>query len=131
MQNELANKFGGAPHSGQQLLTADEQMGYSAGSPGLASEKRFDMGSRGQGLSKDIGGSEAELHKHYLSGKYCGTELKRSPKLSADPVMELQHIIGYSPDRCLNLKWSKIPGENIILFSSSGTLIAMDAETRE
>jgi len=44
--------------------------------------------------------------------------------------MELQHIIGYSPDRCLDLKWSKVAGENVMLFSSSGTLIAMDTETR-
>jgi hypothetical protein len=44
--------------------------------------------------------------------------------------MELQHIIGYSPDKCLNLKWSKQPGEQVMIFSSSGSLISMDVQTR-
>lgn len=43
--------------------------------------------------------------------------------------MELRHIIGYSPSRCLSLKWSRIPGENTVLFTSCGSLIAMDVET--
>ena len=45
--------------------------------------------------------------------------------------MELKHVIGYSPDKCLNIKWSKIPHENMVLFSSGGTLIVMDVETNE
>jgi WD repeat-containing protein 90 len=45
--------------------------------------------------------------------------------------MELKHIIGYSPSSCLNLKWSRIAGENIVVFSSAGTLIAMDVETNQ
>jgi hypothetical protein len=57
--------------------------------------------------------------------------MNRSPKMNYDPIMELQHIIGYSPDKCLNLKWSKVPGENLMIFSSSGTLITMDVESRE
>lgn len=43
----------------------------------------------------------------YVSGQYIGSELKRSAKLNVDPVLELKHIIGYSPDKCQNLKWSR------------------------
>ncbi len=57
--------------------------------------------------------------------------MKRSPKLNLDPVMELKHVIGYSPDKCLNIKWSKIAGENVVLFTSGGTIIVMDVETNE
>jgi len=62
----------------------------------------------------------------YVSGSYIGTELKRSPKLNQDPILELKHIIGYSPDKCLNLKWSKQPNESVVIFTSGGTIIAMD-----
>jgi uncharacterized protein with WD repeat len=74
-----------------------------------------------QGLAKD----------NYVSGQYCGlsADLKRSPKLNVDPIIELRHIIGYSPDRCLNLKWSRFPNDpNVVIFTSGGTLIAMDIE---
>jgi hypothetical protein len=40
-------------------------------------------------------------------------------------------VIGYSPDKCLNIKWSRVQGENVVLFTSGGTLIAMDVETNE
>ena len=52
-----------------------------------------------------------------------------NPKFHQDPIMELRHIIGYSPDKCLNLKWSRIANEQIVLFTSCGSLIAMDVET--
>ena len=45
--------------------------------------------------------------------------------------MELKFIIGYSPSKCLNLKWSKIANENVVLFTSCGSLIAMDVETNQ
>lgn len=45
--------------------------------------------------------------------------------------MELKFIIGYSPSKCLNLKWSKIANETIVLFTSCGSLIAMDVETNQ
>lgn len=45
--------------------------------------------------------------------------------------MELKHIIGYSPSACLSLKWSKLPFENIVVFTSAGVLITMDVETRQ
>jgi hypothetical protein len=62
-----------------------------------------------------------------VSGSYIGVDLKRSPKLNQDPILELKHIIGYSPDKCLNLKWSRYsPSENIVIFTSGGNLIAMD-----
>ena len=66
----------------------------------------------------------------YVSGQYCGNEFKRSAKLSQDPIVELRHIIGYSPDRCLNLKWARFPSDpNVVIFTSGGTLIAMDVES--
>ena len=45
--------------------------------------------------------------------------------------MELDHIIGYSPDKCLGLKWSRVKKENIVLFTSCGSLVAMDTETNK
>ena len=45
--------------------------------------------------------------------------------------MELKHIIGYQADKCFDMKWSKQDGENVVVFSSGGTLIAMDSETNE
>jgi len=45
--------------------------------------------------------------------------------------MELKHIIGYQAEKCLNLKWSRQEGENSVLFTSGGTMIAMDTETNE
>jgi len=64
------------------------------------------------------------------AGAHIGQELNRSPKLQMDPILELKHIIGYSPDKCLSLKWSRLPKENVVIFPSSGTLVAMDVETR-
>jgi len=45
--------------------------------------------------------------------------------------MELKHIIGYSPDKCLNLKWSRHQNESVVIFTSGGTLIAMDVDKNE
>lgn len=45
--------------------------------------------------------------------------------------MELKHIIGYSPDKSLNLKWSRLHSENVVIFTSGGTLIAMDVDNNE
>lgn len=45
--------------------------------------------------------------------------------------MELKHIIGYQPDKCMNLKWSRQSGENVVIFTSGGTLIAMDTESNQ
>ena len=67
----------------------------------------------------------------YQAGMYVGETRQINPKLNQDPVMELKHIIGYSPEKCLNLKWSRIPNENIVLFTSCGSLIAMDTETNQ
>jgi hypothetical protein len=46
-------------------------------------------------------------------------------------VVELKHVMGYSPDKCLNIKWSRFENENVIVLASGGTLIAMDIETNE
>lgn len=67
----------------------------------------------------------------YRTGQYSGYELSRSHKLNKDPIMELKHIIGYQADKCLNIKWSKQEGENVVIFTSGGTLIAMDSESNQ
>lgn len=67
----------------------------------------------------------------YQTGQYVGANPNRSSKLSLDPTLELKHVIGFSPNKCLNMKWSQIQGENIVIFTSGGTLIAMDTETTE
>jgi WD40 repeat protein len=56
--------------------------------------------------------------------------LKKSNKLDQDPILELQHIIGYSPDSCKSVRWAKMADHNVVIFASGGTLIAMDAERR-
>lgn len=45
--------------------------------------------------------------------------------------MELKHIIGYQADKCQDIKWSRAEGENVIIFTSGGTLIAMDSDSNE
>ena len=61
--------------------------------------------------------------------QYGAPDMKKSAKLSQNPIAELRHIIGYSPDKCLNLKWSRFPNDpNTVIFTSGGTLIAMDLE---
>ena len=65
----------------------------------------------------------------YQAGMYIGESRKINPKMNNDPMMELKHIIGYSPEKCFNLKWSKVANENIVLFTSCGSLIAIDTET--
>jgi WD40 repeat protein len=75
--------------------------------------------------------STSNAKTDYKSGQFSGQELTRSHKLDKDPIMELKHIIGYQADKCLNLKWSRQEGENAVLFTSGGTMIAMDTETNE
>jgi len=58
-------------------------------------------------------------------------DVKRSPKIACDPIMELRHVIGFSPAKCPSLKWSKFPDENVVIFASNGSLIAMDVETNQ
>jgi hypothetical protein len=65
----------------------------------------------------------------YRAGVYSGYELSRSHKLSKDPIMELKHIIGYQPSKCRNVKWAKLETEsNCVVFTSGGTLIAMNTD---
>jgi len=67
----------------------------------------------------------------YQGHNYGRAKITRSDKLAYhDPIMELTHIIGYFPERCATLKWSRIPREKIMLFTSSGTIIAMDVESK-
>jgi hypothetical protein len=68
----------------------------------------------------------------YRSGQYSGYELSRSHKLSKDPIMELKHIIGYQPSKCLNIKWARMHTEaNCVVFTSGGTLISMNTENNQ
>ena len=78
-----------------------------------------------------MSGMRSNKTKDYKSGQYSGYEPQRSSKLNKDPIMELKHVIGYQADKCTSMKWSKQDGENIVIFTSGGTLIAMDAETNE
>lgn len=101
-------------NTGRDYIQPDEQLG-------------FGNNTHSQSLSKDLGTMP------FQTGQYVGEGNRRSAKLSLDPVLELKHVIGYSPnkDKGLNVKWSRIPGENIVIFSSGGTIIAMDTETSE
>lgn len=118
MQAELEAQFGKAGgHGGDDLLTSDDVLGFG-------SHTRLGDASK-DGLS--LKGLNAD--GHYSNGHFIGETVKRSHKLKIDPIMELRHIIGYSPSKCLSLKWSRFPNENILLFTSCGSLIAMDVET--
>ena len=46
-------------------------------------------------------------------------------------MIELKHVIGYSPRNCLNIKWSRVKGENVVIYTSGGILIALDIESNE
>lgn len=72
--------------------------------------------------------NETFSRSEYRTGQFVGQQLAKSPKLQKEPVMELKHIIGYQPDKCKSMKWSKQQGENVVIFTSGGTLIAMDTE---
>jgi hypothetical protein len=67
----------------------------------------------------------------YKTGMFNGLELARSPKLNKDPIIELKHIIGYQADKCLDIRWAKAAGDNVVVFTSGGTLIAQDVESNE
>jgi hypothetical protein len=69
----------------------------------------------------------------YRLGQFSGHQTHKSDKFSHinDPVMELKHIIGYQPEKCKNIKWSRQNGENVVIFTSGGTIIAMNSETNE
>lgn len=115
---------------GKLLEYEDDSMKY-----GKENLNQFNIVEEKRELNKkqnvNLGGLNYGSGKEYVSGQYCGltNELKRSPKLAQDPIVELRHIIGYSPDRCLNLKWSRFPNDpNVVIFTSGGTLIAMDIE---
>ena len=62
---------------------------------------------------------------------FSGHEMERSHKLNKDPIMELSHVIGYQADKCTQVKWARIEGENVVVFSTGGSLIAMDSDTNE
>jgi WD40 repeat protein len=119
MQAMLGKKTG---YGGDDLLTTDEKLGFSSDG------KRFDGG-----VDTSIKGIPSQFNSipTYTGGQFVGADLKRSQKLNMDPIMELKHVIGYSPSACLNLKWSRLPHENIVVFSSAGVLITMDVETMQ
>ncbi len=113
VQAELLAQFGAkGGHGSDEITSADEMLGFGTHPPieGL--------------IDAETGGLN-------LRGLQYSIEVKRSHKLQVDPVMELSHIIGYSPQRCLSLKWSRFANENIVLFTSCGSLIAMDVETSQ
>ena len=91
--------------------------------------KDDDEGTRG-GNSSLSKGHKGTGRTDYRTGQYSGYELNRSHKLNKDPIMELQHIIGYQAEKCYNIKWARQEGEKLcVIFTSGGTLISMDAET--
>lgn len=103
-------------NNGSDLLSGNDQIG----------------GFNQQSMGGSAADSALTQSMPYKTGQYVGgIDKKRSPKLNLDPIMELKHVIGYSPDKCKNLKWSRVPGENVVIFSAGGTLVAMDAETSE
>ena len=123
MQAMLGSKAG---HGGDDLLSPDELMGFGAG--GVTDQRIENTSNRALNL-KGLPSDHSSASNAYTAGMYIGEQCQINPKLNQDPIMELRHIIGYSPSKCLSLKWSRIANENIVLFTSCGSLIAMDVET--
>lgn len=119
MQRQLTMQFSAGPAehptSGAVGRADDDQMAARSG----VSRSRAG-GAGGTGRSTE-----------YRSGQFSGHDLSRSHKLNKDPIMELKHIIGYQADKCFDIRWSKQEGENVVLFTSGGTLMAMDSESNE
>lgn len=123
VQAEMAAMFKD-PNQGDDLLTPDQilQNGYGGG----VSEQRLDGANQNSGLNLRGLPTSKSSHSHQA---YMQGDVKRSPKIACDPIMELRHVIGFSPAKCPSLKWSKFPDENVVIFASNGSLIAMDVET--
>jgi hypothetical protein len=68
-------------HGGDDLLTADDQLGFSSG---LTGDVRLDGGAKeGMNLARlGAGHGSSQSIQQYQTGQYCGTEVKRSPKLN-------------------------------------------------
>ena len=74
--------------------------------------------------------SNAEAKKKGDVATYQAKELVKSSKMNQDPILELDHIIGYSPDKCQEIQWIKKVEDNVAIFASGGTLIAMDVDQK-
>ena len=120
MQRQLTMQFNAGP--------ADQPMNGD-----VARDEDVDQVAARSGASKSRIGAAGGTGRstEYRSGQFSGHELSRSHKLNKDPIMELKHIIGYQADKCFDIRWSMQEGENAVLFTSGGTLIAMDAESNE
>lgn len=46
--------------------------------------------------------------------------------MQVDPILDLEHVIGYNGSTCKDLVWSKQMDERAVLFASGGTLVSMD-----
>ena len=68
--------------------------------------------------------SRAPTATDYRAGQISGMEMERSHKLNKDPIMELSHVIGYQAEKCTEVKWSRAEGENVVIFSTGGSLVA-------
>jgi len=113
---------------GDDLLSPDEMMGFGGGTGNVSDQRIENTSGRALNL-KGLPSAHSNASNPYQAGMYVGEQRQANPKLNQDPIMELKHIIGYSPAKCLSLKWSRIANENIVLFTSCGSLIAMDVET--
>lgn len=113
-------RSGPGDHPVSGYIVNDEDKFEVGSGPGVQSSKRYGRPSASGRTATD-----------YRGGTITGIETQRSHKLNKDPIMELKHVIGYQADKCFDMKWSKQDGENVVVFSSGGTLIAMDSETNE
>lgn len=87
-----------------------------------------------ENLIKDKSMRESELvqpqeeKKQFDSPQRDSGALNKSEKMKNDPILELEHIIGYNGQTCKDLQWSRLVEEKSILFATGGTLVAMDVE---
>lgn len=65
------------------------------------------------------------------NNKYSKESITKSEKVKQDPILELEHIIGYNGQSCKDLQWSKFGDEKAIIFSTGGTLVSMDIKTNK
>lgn len=125
MQAFLVPKDG---YGGDDLLSPNEMLGFSNEAGGMSAQRIEGSSMRAHGMPSSHSNIST---RPYQAGMYVGETRQINPKLNNDPIMELKHIIGYSPNQCRSLKWSKVPNENTVIFTSCGSLIAMDSETNQ
>ena len=92
MQQFLVPKEG---HGGDDLLSPNEMLGFGNEAGGMSGQRIEGSSMRALGMPSAHSNPSS---RPYQAGMYIGETRQINPKLNMDPIMELKHIIGYSPE---------------------------------